>query len=84
MTGETDNTVTNLKEEITETTETTEITELTIETLIEEETMVRDHKEDNNQDMNQEEKNSEKELPFNGAKLIKSVQEIKNLISSSR
>ncbi len=84
-TEEKDNTTTNLKGEITE------ITEPMIETLIGEETMAitKDHRGDNNKDINlkektQEEKNSEKEHPFNGLKLTKSVQGIKNSTSLSR
>jgi hypothetical protein len=52
--------------------------------LIEEEIMVKDHKEDNNQDTNPEDKSSEKEHPFNGARLMKSVQEMKDSTLSSR
>ena len=50
----------------------------------EEEKTVTDLKEENNKDMNQEEKNTEKELQFNGLKLMKSVQEMTDSILLSR
>lgn len=66
----------DLKEEI--------IIDHTIEILIEEEITVIDHKEENNQDMNQEENNTEKELQFNGLRLMKSPQEMTDSTSSSK
>lgn len=63
------------------------ITEHTIGTLIEEDktqTIMIDHQEDNLKDMNLEEKSSEKELQFNGLKLMKLVQEMKDLILLSK
>lgn len=54
------------------------------EILTEEETTVTDLKEENNKDMNQEEKNTEKELQFNGLKSMKSVQEMTDSILLSR
>lgn len=57
----------------------------TIEILIEEETMVKlDLQEESNKDMNPEEKNTEKELQFNGLKLMKSAQEMTDSTLSSR
>lgn len=73
---EKDNTMTVLKEEI--------IIDLMTEILTEEETTVTDLKEENNKDMNQEEKNTEKELQFNGLKSMKSVQEMTDSILLSR
>lgn len=68
--------MTVLKEEI--------IIDLMTEISTEEETMVTDLKEENNKDMNQEEKNTEKELQFNGLKSMKSVQEMTDSILLSR
>lgn len=68
--------MTVLKEEI--------IIDLMTEILTEEETTVTDLKEENNKDMNQEEKNTEKELQFNGLKSMKSVQEMTDSILLSR
>lgn len=68
--------MTVLKEEI--------IIDLMTEILTEEETTVTDLKEENNKDMNQEEKNTERELQFNGLKSMKSVQEMTDLILLSR
>lgn len=68
--------MTVLKEEI--------IIGLMTEISIEEKTTVTDLKEDNNKDMNQEEKNTERELQFNGLKSMKSVQEMTDLILLSR
>ena len=50
----------------------------------EEEIMAKDLKEENNKDMNQEENNTEKELQFNGLKLMKSVQEMTDSTLSSK
>lgn len=68
--------MTVLKEEI--------IIGLMTEISIEEKTTVTDLKEENNKDMNQEEKNTEKELQFNGLKSMKSVQEMTDSILLSR
>lgn len=68
--------MTVLKEEI--------IIDLMTEILTEEKTTVTDLKEENNKDMNQEEKNTEKELQFNGLKSMKSVQEMTDSILLSR
>lgn len=68
--------MTVLKEEI--------ITDLMTEISTEEEKTVTDLKEENNKDMNQEEKNTEKELQFNGLKSMKSVQEMTDSILLSR
>lgn len=73
---EIDNTINVLKEEIT----TDHMTEISTE----EEIMVIDLKEESNKDMNQEEKNTEKELQFNGLKLMKSVQEMTDSTLSSK